>query len=137
MQLGEKISQIRRAKGISQDAVAKSLGISTTAYAQIERNESDITISRLQQIAETLGVKEWALFMPEGAVNIIGEIKDNASPTNFQNNFPFADFSKAREAYQVHISDLQKKLQTTETKHEKQVASLERQLEVLQKLLDK
>jgi transcriptional regulator with XRE-family HTH domain len=124
-----------RAKGISQEAIAKNLGISTTAYAQIERNESDITISRLQKIAEVLGMKEWALFMPEGAVNIIGEIKDNGVGTNNLNSFPFADFSKERESYQLHIADLQKQLDLNDTKHTKQVASLDRQLETLHKLL--
>lgn len=34
-----------------------SLGISPTAYGKIERNETDVTVSRLKQIAEVLTVK--------------------------------------------------------------------------------
>lgn len=145
MQVGEKISQIRRAKSLTQQEMAKKLGISLTAYNAIEKDETDLSISRLQQIAKVLGVHEWALLLPESAVNIIGEVKDNAGGTNGVNNlFAFGDFTPEREALKAHISsltqqitDLQKQLQTTEAKHEKQVASLERQIEALHKLLDK
>lgn len=142
MQVGEKISQIRRAKSLTQQEMAKKLGISLTAYNAIEKDETDLSISRLQQIAKVLGVHEWALLLPESGVNIIGEVKDNAGGNNGNNLFAFGDFSPEREALKAHISsltqqvtDLQKQLQTNEAKHEKQVASLERQIEALHQLL--
>lgn len=111
MQVGEKISQIRRAKNLTQQEMAKQLGISLTAYNAIEKDETDMAISRLQQIAKVLGVHEWALLLPESGVNIIGEVKENTGGTNGVNNlFAFGDFSPEREALKAHIQNLEKQL---------------------------
>jgi transcriptional regulator with XRE-family HTH domain len=109
MQIGEKISQIRKAKNLTLQQMAKKLDISLTAYASIENNDSDIAISRLQQIAQALGVQEWALFLPEGAVNIIGEIKEQKGGNVGVgiNHFPF-DFDTERKLYEARISEQNK-----------------------------
>ena len=54
--IGEKIRQIRLAKGYSQENLADMLGVSTTAYGDIERNKTELSISRATEIAETLNV---------------------------------------------------------------------------------
>ena len=109
MQIGEKIAQIRKAKNLTLQQIAKKLGISLTAYSSIENNDSDIAISRLQQIAQALGVQEWALFLPEGAVNIIGEIKEPQGGNNGIGviHFPF-DFEPERKLYEARISEQSK-----------------------------
>ena len=56
MNTGEKIRQIRLTKGFSQENMADMLGISTTAYGDIERNKTELTISRATEIAKVLGV---------------------------------------------------------------------------------
>jgi transcriptional regulator with XRE-family HTH domain len=56
MNTGEKIRQIRLIKGYSQENMADMLGISTTAYGDIERNKTELTISRATEIAKVLGV---------------------------------------------------------------------------------
>jgi transcriptional regulator with XRE-family HTH domain len=58
MKVGENIRKIREIKGIKQDDLASMLGITQAAYSKIERNETDLTLPRLSQIAEKLGVKE-------------------------------------------------------------------------------
>ena len=50
------IRQIRLQKGYSQENLADMLGISTTAYGDIERNKTELTISRATEIAKVLGV---------------------------------------------------------------------------------
>jgi transcriptional regulator with XRE-family HTH domain len=52
----KKIRQIRDLKGYSQEYVASALGISTRAYSKIESGETQLTINRLNQISEILGV---------------------------------------------------------------------------------
>lgn len=42
--------------GLSQENMAEALSISTTAYGDIERGKTDITLSRLEQIAEVLKI---------------------------------------------------------------------------------
>ncbi|MEO6681468.1 MAG: helix-turn-helix transcriptional regulator [Ginsengibacter sp.] len=50
--MGDNIREIREAeKNLKREYVAKKLNISTRAYANIENNTSDITISRLEEIA--------------------------------------------------------------------------------------
>ncbi len=54
-QIGERIRQLRQQKGFSQENMADQLNISTTAYGDIERGKTDVTLSRLYKIAEVLG----------------------------------------------------------------------------------
>jgi transcriptional regulator with XRE-family HTH domain len=56
MTIGDKIKKVRELKNITQEAVAKQLGISVTAYGDYERNKADISWSRLEQIAEVFEV---------------------------------------------------------------------------------
>lgn len=49
--LAEKIRLLRLQKGYSQENMADVLGISTTAYGDIERGKTELTLSRLEQIA--------------------------------------------------------------------------------------
>lgn len=57
MKLGEKIRVFRTLKGYSQEVMAESLKLSVAGYGKIERNETELTVNRLQQIAELLEVK--------------------------------------------------------------------------------
>lgn len=52
--LPEKIRQKRLQKGLSQENMADSLGISTTAYGDLERGRTEITLPRMERIAEVL-----------------------------------------------------------------------------------
>jgi transcriptional regulator with XRE-family HTH domain len=56
MQLHEKIHLMRTVKGLSQEDIAEKLGISANGYGKIERGETDVQWSRLQKIAEVLGI---------------------------------------------------------------------------------
>ncbi len=57
MEVHEKIRFLRSFKGWSQEDMASKLGISLNSYAKIERGETDVNLSRLQQISETLNIK--------------------------------------------------------------------------------
>ena len=54
--IGEKIKKIRELRNFSRRYVACELMISTNTYGKIERNEMDITLKRLGQIADVLKV---------------------------------------------------------------------------------
>ena len=51
-----KIKQAREVKRVSQDFVAAQLGISTRAYSKIESGETQLTITRLNEICAILQV---------------------------------------------------------------------------------
>jgi len=57
MELSEKLKFFRSLKGWSQEAMAEKLDISVYAYAKIERGETDVNFSRLQQISEVLEIE--------------------------------------------------------------------------------
>lgn len=50
--LGEKIKILRQIKNWSQEDIAYELGISLPAYSKIERNITDVSLSRITQIAK-------------------------------------------------------------------------------------
>ena len=61
----EKIRLERLQRGLSQENMADLLNLSTTAYGDIERGKTDLTLSRLTQIADVLGVSALALLSEE------------------------------------------------------------------------
>jgi transcriptional regulator with XRE-family HTH domain len=56
MDTGNKIKYFRLLKGFSQEKMAELLGIAPKSYGNIERNITDVNLSRLQQIANVLEV---------------------------------------------------------------------------------
>ncbi|MDY6920846.1 MAG: helix-turn-helix transcriptional regulator [Pseudomonadota bacterium] len=53
---GEKVRQARKAKGLSQEALADLAGIDRSYMGHIERGDQNVTITKIYQIAEALGV---------------------------------------------------------------------------------
>ncbi|MEK8017307.1 MAG: helix-turn-helix transcriptional regulator [Candidatus Parabeggiatoa sp.] len=56
MKLNEKIRFMRQSKGWSQEETADKLQMSVSGYANIERGETDVKISRLENIAEVFEI---------------------------------------------------------------------------------
>ncbi|GAB3888712.1 helix-turn-helix transcriptional regulator [Spirosoma agri] len=61
----EKIRLHRLQRGLSQENMADLLNLSTTAYGDIERGKTDLTLSRLNQIATVLALSPLALLSEE------------------------------------------------------------------------
>jgi transcriptional regulator with XRE-family HTH domain len=57
LNIGENIKKFRELKNMTREEMADHLGLSVSAYGKIERNETDPTISRIQQIAQVLQVE--------------------------------------------------------------------------------
>lgn len=55
--LGEKIKQLRNQKEITQEYVAKELGLSRPTYASIERGAREPKPSELQKLADIFGIQ--------------------------------------------------------------------------------
>ena len=63
--IGQKIKQIRKSWGLSQIELAEKIGISFQQIQKYEKGSTRISVVRLQQIAETLGVNI-STFFEEG-----------------------------------------------------------------------
>ncbi len=55
--IGHKIKKLRELKNLTQEHMAKSIGITQGAYSRMELGETEITYSRLEKISEELGMK--------------------------------------------------------------------------------
>jgi len=75
-EVGSRIRQRRTARGLSQQALADSAGLTQNAVFRIEAGESNPQISTLQQIAGGLGctVRELMCGVPETASRLSGRL---------------------------------------------------------------
>ncbi len=75
MQVYEKIRQMRVLKGWSQEDMADRLYMSVNGYANIERGETDVQASRLEQIAQLFGMDltEFFSFGEKSIFNLSGD----------------------------------------------------------------
>jgi transcriptional regulator with XRE-family HTH domain len=54
--ISDKIRSLRQLRGFSQQNMADSLGLSVNAYSKIECGDTDVSWSRLEQIAKTFEI---------------------------------------------------------------------------------
>lgn len=52
--IGEKIRKLRDLRGLSQENIANSLGMKQGGYSKLESGETELSYSRLEQIAKIL-----------------------------------------------------------------------------------
>ncbi len=71
----EKIRLQRLQRGLSQENMADLLNLSTTAYGDIERGKTDLTLSRLAQIANVLAISPLILLTDEALPAQVVEVK--------------------------------------------------------------
>lgn len=57
MKIHEKIQMLRKAKGLTQDDMAEQMNMSKNGYANIEQNNTKLTIDKLIQISAVLGIE--------------------------------------------------------------------------------
>jgi transcriptional regulator with XRE-family HTH domain len=58
MSIGVNIKKLRELKNFTQAYMAEQLGLSVSGYGKIERDETEVTINRLKEIARILEVEE-------------------------------------------------------------------------------
>ena len=56
MSIGKNIKQLRELRNYTQSYMAEALNISIGGYSKIERDETEITLNRLGQIAKVLEI---------------------------------------------------------------------------------
>lgn len=80
-----KISKARKDKGFSQENMAYELGISQTAYTNMENNESKLTVERLLKVAQIL--KKPAHYFFETSPHKINNVNNYDSATGYLQDF--------------------------------------------------
>ncbi len=115
MKVGEKIRKMRDLKGLSQENMAQAMGISTSAYGKIERDETEITLAKLEEIAKVFQVNVIDILKFDEQSVFINTFDNKA--TNNKGNFIFnqhnMDFAK-----QAYFDTVEAYKNTIETQRE-------------------
>ena len=61
-QFGERLKELRNAKGLSQEKFALSIDMDRTYYASVESGKRNVSIKNIDKIAKGLGVSLEELF---------------------------------------------------------------------------
>ena len=81
--VGQKIRELRKAKGLSLKQVAEGAGVSASLVSQVENNRVDPSLSTLRKIALTLGVPVFALIAESSPEDASLISKENRRRVNF------------------------------------------------------
>ena len=60
--VGQRLQLLRLEKDLTQEQMGEKLNLSTSAYCKIEYGETDLTLTRLNKIADALGMPSEELF---------------------------------------------------------------------------
>lgn len=104
--LGKKLRKYREDKGYSQDYMANMLDITQPTYAKYESETTEITVKRLQEIANVLERDISDFFHSEQRVITFSDFKDNAVSQYIENQY-----SETKELYQKLIDTLEKEIE--------------------------
>ena len=86
-QIGHNIKRWREFKEVKQEKLAKRLKITSAALSQLENGKTDITVSRIEQIAEVLEI-DFSLLLssPQQIINISNSPNTHNGVYNSQHN---------------------------------------------------
>jgi len=62
--LAENLLQIRRARGLTQEALAFEAGLHRTFVAHVERQVRNLSLDNIERLAKALGVETFELLVP-------------------------------------------------------------------------
>ncbi len=124
MKIYEKIRFMRHSKGWSQENMAGKLDMSVNGYANIERGETDVQVSRLEKIAEAFEMELPELFN-FGEKNVFYLAGDNNHFIKIQST-DFSDAKNEHELEKAHLLLQQKN---------KEIAYLEKEIAYLKDII--
>lgn len=124
--LSEKIKFFRTLKGWTQEDMAEKLGMSITGYGNIERGDTDVTLSKLEEIVRVLGIELRELFNFQG--KIIINLGENAIAVgdNYQNTQTQKELEHELEKFRLIVEQQCKELSLLyqEIEHLKEIINL-------------
>jgi transcriptional regulator with XRE-family HTH domain len=97
MTIGTRIRQIRDAKNIKQEDMAKKLNMSQSNYSRIETNEIKANDEALERIAEIFGMHKEQLLDSEGSI-----VNFNNSPHSYFNKGTVHNYAISPEIKQLY-----------------------------------
>jgi transcriptional regulator with XRE-family HTH domain len=109
MQIGEKIRKIRELKGLKQENIATALGMSITAYGNLERGDTHLTYDKLEEIAKAMEVTVQDIINIPEQFNI--QSITNSQVGQGYNHWEIKQSEMALEGYKQTITELQSQVE--------------------------
>jgi transcriptional regulator with XRE-family HTH domain len=106
--VGHRIRKVRELRNLTQERVAEQLGMTTSGYSRIERGEVRISIERLEQVANVLGVQPLDLTQFDKSVVLTNDSTANDHSFNMVSDKELVD--EIRRVYEAHIADLREEI---------------------------
>lgn len=136
MAVHEKIKFIRQLKGWSQEDMAEKLAMSLNGYGSIERGDTNVNLSRLEQIAEIFGI-ELAELVGLNEKSIFYMSGNNATGQHKQENcvINFMDKDSQQETLQHEIALLKLQIESRDKElvaRDTEIASLKKIISLLE-----
>ncbi|MBD0293691.1 MAG: helix-turn-helix transcriptional regulator [Flavisolibacter sp.] len=100
LQVGQNIRKWREFKGYKQQTLARHLGVSKATISNIENDKTDISLHRMEAIADFLSVEVYQLFTTPQ--QFFSGDKEGGSPESDSNSFN-------REVLQKRVQQLKQK----------------------------
>ena len=106
--ISQKIKNIRELKNLTQDYMAEQLGITQAGYSKIETGQTDITYSKMEEIAKILEVSVEGLvrFDEQRYFNSFNNVEGSNNGAIIIN----ADFNDIKKLYEDKIRLLEDKI---------------------------
>jgi len=118
MQVGSKIKKIREWKNLTQEEMATKLNISQASYSKYERDEIDLSITRLEEIAKALSVDVMDLLRSDDRNVFV--IQNNQEVTGVHgtvnNHYAGSNEQMIRDIYEKHLNLMYEKIKWLEEK---------------------
>lgn len=115
--VSKNIRKLRAENELSIKQMAEKLNISTTAYTNIEKGRTDISIKRIVEIAEILEISFTKVINVEGNINGYTQNNSTGDVNHLNNNAIYHQSEKERELYEkllqardIEIAHLKSKL---------------------------
>jgi transcriptional regulator with XRE-family HTH domain len=125
-----KIKELRNIKGWTRQQAADKLEMSVAGYGNIERGDTDISITRLAQIAEMFGISLVDLLtLNEKTIFNFSGTHNNDCCHNWQVN------SSSNEAEKLGLKNELEKCQLIQQAQEKEIENLKQQIVQLQEII--
>ena len=126
MHIGDKIRKVRELKGYKQEYVADQLGMSVTAYGNLERGDSSPSFDRLEEIAKVLEVSVQDILNIPEQLNI--HTISNSNNVGFNHHTTIHDnrIDGEVDAYKQSIAHLEKEIEFQREQIKQLMALLEK-----------
>lgn len=98
MKINEKIKRIREINNMSQETMAEKLGLSPSTYSKMERGLTNITLQRLEEIAQIFHMNTTELL--ESNSQIVCLISENHSSNYYGTS---AEITAELEQYKLKL----------------------------------